>query len=65
MGHAGDAIKAIREEQGLHVRELAHLAGVSDGYLYEVEAGIKVPALKWRRRVAVALARNIVAGWKS
>lgn len=59
MNHAGNAIKALREAQGLGLRELARLAEVNPGYLSQVERGLVDPAPRWLKAVTDALGRHL------
>jgi transcriptional regulator with XRE-family HTH domain len=57
--NAGRAVKVIREAQDLGLNELATLAGVSGGYLSQVEQGKKTPSTRWLRHVTDALGANL------
>lgn len=59
MGHAGKAIRVMREAQGLGQRELAALAGVNSGYLSEVENEKASPSKRWLRAVTDALGKHL------
>lgn len=60
MPHPGPAIKAIRQAQGLSLRELAESAQVDKGYLSRVERGIDTPTDRWVKSVEDALARHLI-----
>jgi transcriptional regulator with XRE-family HTH domain len=51
----GGRIRSAREERGLSVRSLAASAGVSPGFLSQLERGLADPSLETLRRIAVAL----------
>lgn len=59
MGHAGNAIRAMRKAQGLSLRQLASLADVEYGYLAQVERGKREPTARWLKSVTDALGRNL------
>ena len=59
MGHAGNAIRAMRKAQGLSLRQLAALAEVEYGYLASVERGEREPSDRWLKSVTNALGRNL------
>lgn len=59
MSHAGTAIKAMRQAQGLSLRELARLAEVEPGYLSQVERGIRDPTARWMKSVTDALGKHL------
>lgn len=58
-GTAGSAIRILREELGLTLRELAERSGTSFAYLGQVERGEKVATDRWLRPVVRALADRI------
>ena len=60
MGHAGTAIRAMRNAQGLALRELAELAGVSYARLSLAERGEWEPSQKWLSQVTQALANHML-----
>jgi transcriptional regulator with XRE-family HTH domain len=62
MGHRiepqiafGEAVKMVLDEKGLKRSVVAARAGVSDRFLYEVEAGKSNPTLATLRRVSLGL----------
>lgn len=59
MAHAGTAIRAMREAQGLSLRQLAKLAEVEPGYLSQVERNKKDPSPRWLKAVTDALGKNL------
>jgi len=59
MAHAGTAIRAMREAQGLSLRDLARLADVDHAYLHKVEAGDRIPTARWLQSVTEALGRHL------
>lgn len=65
MTQQGDAIRGLREELGLTLRELAAAAGVSFSYLAEVERGEKDPHARWLKAVNDALADRMNQGGAS
>ena len=60
MAHAGTAIRAMREAQGLTLKQLADLSGTSFSYLSQVEREHRTPTERWLRAVERALARHIL-----
>lgn len=59
MAHAGIAIRALRDAQGLGLRELARLAEVNPSMLSQVERGLKDPSPRWLRAVTDALGQHL------
>lgn len=60
---SGNAIRMMREAQGLSQRELAERAGVNHSYLAQVERGEKLnPSPRWLASVADALGRHLSGG---
>ena len=59
MATQGQAVKTIREAQGLGLNELARMAGVGAGYLSRFERGEVEPRSRWVRSVTDALAKNL------
>ena len=57
---AGEAIKELRNEKGLTIRELATRAGVSESGLYRWENGERVPSIDVYNRIIKALGADIV-----
>jgi len=55
----GARIRAFREEQGLSLRKLAALSGISVGFLSQVERGLSSIALSTLHSVATALGRTM------
>lgn len=51
----GSAIRAIREAVGIKHGDLARTAGISAGYLSNIEAGRKQPAVDVLRAIATRL----------
>lgn len=60
MTHPGPAIRAMREAQGLTLRELAALAKTSYSYLSLVEREKGEPTDRWLRDVTDALANHML-----
>lgn len=56
----GPALRVLREESGLTLREIAERAGVSESYLSRVENEKAFPAPAWVGNVASAIAEAIV-----
>ena len=56
---AGKGIKRERIGRGLGLRELARRAGISGGYLADVEAGRRAPRAAVRARIAAAFADDL------
>ncbi|MGM0988790.1 MAG: helix-turn-helix domain-containing protein [Pseudomonadota bacterium] len=48
-------VRVFREYRGLRAGELAEKAGISQGYLSEIESGKKSGSLDVLKRIAVAL----------
>ncbi|UXZ53194.1 helix-turn-helix transcriptional regulator [Halomonas sp. 7T] len=48
-------VKGYREYRGLRAGELAEKAGISQGYLSEIESGKKSGSLSVLKRIAAAL----------
>lgn len=61
MTHPGPAIRAMREAQGLTLRQLADLSGTSFSYLAGVERQKRKPTDRWLRDVTDALAKHMLA----
>lgn len=60
---SGNAIRVVREAQGLSQRELAERAGVNHSYLAQVERGEKInPSVEWLASVNQALADHLAEG---
>lgn len=59
MEDIGHAIRAIREEHGLSLRELARLSDTNPTYLSQVERGLRVPSKRWLRAVTKALGEHM------
>lgn len=55
-----DKIKTLREKKGLSKNKLGKLAGVSQSYVSEIEAGKKKPTLEILERICNALEITIV-----
>lgn len=58
-GSPGSVLKILRKEQGLTLRDLAALSGVSFAYIGEIERG-KVPTDRVLHALEAALARNLI-----
>ncbi|HKY58333.1 MAG TPA: helix-turn-helix transcriptional regulator [Aeromicrobium sp.] len=56
---AGEALRVMREAQGLTLRQLASLADVNHAYLSQVERGLKEAHPRWMQAVKNALADNL------
>lgn len=57
---SGNAIREMREAQGMSQRELAERAGVNHSYLAQVERGEKTnPSERWLEAVSKALANHL------
>jgi predicted transcriptional regulator len=61
MTHPGSAIRAMREAQGLTLRDLADLSDASYSYLSLVERGERTPTDRWLRDVTDALAKHMLS----
>ncbi|WP_272867409.1 helix-turn-helix domain-containing protein [[Bacillus] enclensis] len=52
----GEALKLYREERGMTINELSHLAGISKSYISSIERGLqKNPSIKVLQRLADTL----------
>lgn len=51
MGRLGETIKRAREDKGIPLKTAAKKTGLSEKYLADVEAGVKVPSEDIARRV--------------
>lgn len=57
----GEAIRRLREEQGLNITELARLAEVSPAHLSRMENGDRHGRLPIRQRIAEVLGTTVTA----
>jgi len=55
----GSVLFAVRTSQRLTLREVAQLAGVSFGYLSQVERGQCSPSSVWLRAITEALGKRM------
>ena len=55
MGTFGDTIKGLRKEKGLTLMQVAKPAGVSEGYICDLEKGRRIPAYETLDKLATAL----------
>jgi transcriptional regulator with XRE-family HTH domain len=55
----GQAIRQLRQDAGLTLREVCDLAGVGLRYLSQVENGIVTPASKWTAHVIEVLGEQV------
>ena len=62
MTHPGTAIRAMREAQGLTLRQLADMSETSFSYLSLVEREKREPTDRWLRDVTDALAKYMLGG---
>jgi len=62
MEPVGHAIRVIREDHGLSLRELARLSGTNPTYLSQVERGLREPSQRWKRAVTEALGKHMAEG---
>lgn len=60
MTHPGSAIRAMREAQGLTLRQLAERSETSFSYLSLVEREKRIPTDRWLRDVTDALAKHML-----
>jgi XRE family transcriptional regulator, master regulator for biofilm formation len=52
----GEALKRYREERGMTINELSHLAGISKSYISSIERGLqKNPSIKVLQKLADTL----------
>lgn len=65
MATPGSAIRAMREAQGLTLRQLADLSATSYAYLSLVERGKREPTERWLRAVSEALAHHMLDARRS
>jgi transcriptional regulator with XRE-family HTH domain len=57
----GRRIRAVREEHGRSLRDVADRAGVSESFLSQVERGVASPSVASLRRIAEALGESVGA----
>jgi XRE family transcriptional regulator, aerobic/anaerobic benzoate catabolism transcriptional regulator len=55
----GERVRTLRERQGVTLRELAQLSGLSDRYIIQVEQGAANPSLESVLRLALALQTSV------
>jgi transcriptional regulator with XRE-family HTH domain len=54
-------LKRLRAKRGLSQPALAALMGISEGYLYQLERGLRLPSLTMIETTAVALGTDVSA----
>lgn len=57
----GDTIRRIRLEQGITLRQLADMTGVSDSYISLLERNVEEPSIPVLRKLSQVLSRPIAA----
>ncbi len=55
MNNPKIALKNIRENKGISEKKLSEIAGISQGYISDIEAGKKSPTVRMLYRIAEAL----------
>ena len=55
------AVRSLREDRGLSLRQLAERAGVSESFVSQVERGVANPSVASLRRIAEALGTSIAS----
>ncbi len=60
----GSAIRNLRKERGLNLRDLSRRSGLSTGFLSLVERGLSSPALTSLHAIAKALETNVATFFK-
>jgi transcriptional regulator with XRE-family HTH domain len=61
----GSAIRKLRKERGLALRDLSRRSGLSTGFLSLVERGLSSPALTSLQAIAKALETNVTTFFKT
>jgi transcriptional regulator with XRE-family HTH domain len=61
----GPAIRKLRKERGLNLRDLSRRSGLSTGFLSLVERGLSSPALTSLQAIAKALETNMATFFKT
>src|ERR1044071_4817223 len=59
LANFGDRVRTLRERQGVTLRQLAQLSGLSDRYIIQVEQGTANPSLESVLRLARALQTSV------
>ena len=55
----GERVRTLRERQGVTLKQLAQLSGLSDRYIIQVEQGAANPSLESVLRLALALQTSV------
>ena len=55
----GESVRTLRERQGVTLKQLAQLSGLSDRYIIQVEKGEANPSLESVLRLALALQTSV------
>ena len=56
----GSRIRTIRKSKGLTAEQLSEISGVSKGYIFKIEKGLKSPTISILEKLADALGVHIV-----
>jgi XRE family transcriptional regulator, aerobic/anaerobic benzoate catabolism transcriptional regulator len=59
LARFGERVRALREKQGITLKQLAQLSGLSDRYIIQVEQGAANPSLESVLRLALALQTSV------
>jgi XRE family aerobic/anaerobic benzoate catabolism transcriptional regulator len=59
LANFGDRVRKLRERQGVTLKQLAQLSGLSDRYIIQVEQGAANPSLESIFRLALALQTSV------
>jgi len=52
-------LKMLREKNGLTVKEIADLLGISESFYYKIESGIRNPTINLARDISNLFGKNI------
>ena len=55
LANFGESVRTLRERQGITLKQLAQMSGLSDRYIIQVEQGAANPSLESVLRLALAL----------
>src|ERR1044071_6006250 len=55
----GERVRTLRESQGVTLKQLAQISGLSDRYIIQVEQGAANPSLESVLRLALALQTSV------
>jgi XRE family aerobic/anaerobic benzoate catabolism transcriptional regulator len=60
LANFGEKVRTLRERQGITLKQLAQLSGLSDRYIIQVEQGAANPSLETVLRIALALHTPVI-----